>query len=126
MTQARQTIYGKTSASAQYGMAGDDPRRLVGHDISADQIADKPAENDADADRDDMAGDDPRRLVGHDISADQIADKPAENDADADRDDMAGDDPRRLVGHDVQYSSLQLLEKDGLKGNEGKRADDTP
>jgi hypothetical protein len=48
-------------------MDGDDPRRLVSHDISVDQIAVKPAENNSSPGRVDMAGDDPRRLVGHDV-----------------------------------------------------------
>lgn len=78
MTQAMQTSYRKlarmaaepaenNSATDWDDMAGDDPRRLVGHDISADQIAVMPDENNSFPGRDDMAGEDPRRLVGHDV-----------------------------------------------------------
>ena len=78
MTLSMQTSYRKlaqmadeSSANNSFlirgGMIGDNPRRLVGHDISADQIAFKPTENNLHWFRVDMSGDDPRLLVGHDV-----------------------------------------------------------
>jgi hypothetical protein len=67
MTQAMRAIGGNTCAPGQYGMADDDPRRLVGHDISTNQITAKQDGSESSPDRDDTAEDDPRRLVGHDV-----------------------------------------------------------